>query len=447
MNSKAISYTLNQPALMLIAHLFVVLALLLPFKAHAVEVKQVDIPNAHSALLIEDHVLPIIHVRLTFNEVGSVTDPQDKLGRAAIYAAMLGEGSAELNAKAFYERLESKAIQIGADAGRDSFTLSMKILAEHRDEAFTLLAQLLNSPRLTQDSLDTVRTKALSALKQYESMPEYLVARHWSELAYPDHPYGRTAMGTKETLSAITLNDLKTFQSLLAKSNLHLSVVGAITETELKNLTDHYLADLPDKVELEEVKTASIAKTPQQDHISFDVPQTVVMFGSEGLPRDHEDFYAAYLVNYMIGGGGLTSILSDEVRQKRGLTYHISTLLASRDYGQAWYGSFSTKTDQAEEAKKLVADTVQKVADQGFTAEQLKQAQDYITGSFALNLDRGSSLLSYLELMQLEALGVDYLDKRNGYFQQVTLEQANRIAKQLLQPANWIMVTVGKPNN
>ncbi len=414
--------------------------------AGAVEVQRVVSPGGIEAWLIEDHSNPIIAVEAVFRG-GAVTDPADKAGRATMVAATLDEGAGELDSKTFQEELANRSIRLGFDAGRDGFRGSLRTLTRERDRAFELLRLALTEPRFDAEPVERIRQQLIVRAKRRAVDPSALAWATLRASLFPEHPYGRRSDGTPESLAAIETADLEAFVAeRLARDNLHIGVAGDITAAELGPLLDRVFGALPARAApLEVVEVA-----PEADGgtvvIDKEVPQSVVALGHGGIRRDDPDYYTAYAVNYILGGGGFASRLYTEVREKRGLAYSVYSYLNPGDYGQVVTGGVSTANARVGESLEIIRAEWARMAAEGPTAEELADAKTYLTGSFPLRFDSTDALAEILAGMQFEELGIDYLDKRNAYVEAITLEDARRVAAELYHPDRLTAVVVGQPD-
>ncbi len=410
----------------------------------AVAIEQVEAGDLKAWLAPHSQV-PVIYVSLTFKDAGAVADPKGKEGLAYIAARMLMQGTTQLDEAAFHAALESHAIDLDIDASQDDLTVGVRTLSQEWQPARDLMMQALLTPLLSPEKFDALKVRMLAKLKQLEESPEYLASVHWQALAYGAHPYANPTLGTRESVEAISLADVQAFlKAHLTRDNLVISVSGDVGASDVKELLTDHLMQLPqsvgDKANIADAVIAPEGRWSEQDAT---LPQSVVLFGRQGVERNDPDFYAAYMMNYMLGGGSLTSRLAQAVRVKEGLTYGISTDLDVGQHGAAFAGMFATANGQVAQALEIVNKELEKASMGDFTQSQLDAALGYITGSFPLQIASNASLVNYLNVMQLNNLGIDYLEKRNAYFKAVTLEQVNEVAKKLLNPKQMVVVKIG----
>lgn len=448
---KAPRKTLQRPSKPKVFSLAAVLAVLafalLPRGAAAIEVQQVVSPGGIEAWLIQDDSNPIIALQATFTG-GSATDPDGKAGLASMVAATLDEGAGDLDSQAFQKELADLSIQLGFRAGRDSFSGSLTTLTRNRDRAFDLLRLALTDSRFDAEPVERIRQQLIVRAQRNAVDPDAIA---WSTLMatlYPDHPYGRQRNGTPETLAAIETADLASFAAeRLARDNLYIGVAGDITPEELGVLLDSTFGALPAEAAPLNLTNASPATDGGTVVIDAEVPQSVVALGQSGLKRDDPDYYTAYAVNYILGGGGFASRLYEEVREKRGLAYGVYSYLQPLDHSALVLSGVATGNARVAESIEIIRAEWARMAAEGPTAEELENAQTFLTGSFPLRFDSTGALADILAGMQVENLGIDYLDRRNDYIEAITLEDAKRVAASLFKPEELTAVVVGQPEN
>ncbi len=415
--------------------------------AFAIDIQRIETPGGIEAWLVEEHAVPLVTMSVGF-KAGSFDDPKGKEGLASMVSSLLDEGAGDMDSLAFQKRLEDKAIRMGFSASRDSFSASLNTLSKNKEEAFDLFRLALTQPRFDDEAVERIRDQILVAHEQQEEDPQTISSRTWYETAFGDHPYARRSLGTGDSIKSITKTDLRGFlKSKIARDRMFVAVVGDIDPDSLSSLLDKTFADLPagsdpvveDRIEIENSGTVKV--------VDRDIPQSVMVFGSKGVLRDDPDFMPAYVMNYVLGGGGFASRLMEEVREKRGLTYGIYTYLVPLDRSGLYMGQVSTENAKAGETLSIVRAEFKKLRENGITEEELKNAKTYLTGSYPLRFDSNSKIAGQLVAIQLEELGIDYIDKRNELINAVTLEDIKRIAERLLDPDNMIISIVGKPEN
>ncbi|MGE5477653.1 MAG: M16 family metallopeptidase, partial [Bacteroidales bacterium] len=399
----------------LLAFLFVLVA---AAPAYAVTVERVVSPGGVEAWLVQDHSNPIISLSLAMQGGSGV---EAKPGLAHMVAGLLDEGAGPYDSQTFQGKLDDLAIQLSFDSGKDNFHGTLKTLTDNRDTAFELFRLALTQPRFDKEPVERVRNQILTMLARELQSPETVAARAWYRLVFAGHPYGISVRGEPDTVKAITTNDLRSYaKTWLSREGMVVSVVGDITPDQLKPLLDATFGGLPARHPAIAVADTQAQAAGKVQVIERDNPQSVAVFGSAGIKRDDPQWYAAYVMNYVLGGGGFSSWLTEEVREKRGLAYSVYSYLTPMDHAGVISGGVATQNARTGESIKLIKEQFARMATQGLTDKELEDAKTYLTGSFALQLDSTSSIASLLTAVQLDNLGIDYLDKRNSYIQAVT---------------------------
>ena len=362
-------------------------------------------------------------------------------------ASLLDEGAGDLDARAFQERLDERAISISFSAQRDSLRGSLKTLFEHREQAFDLLRLALNSPRFEAEAIERVRAGVLAGLRRRTTNPSDIAGDRWFARAFPNHPYGQPTRGTLDSVAKIGVGDLRDFhRNTIARSNLKIATIGSIDAREIAELVERAFAPLPQRPQLVPVPEIAPQGAGEQEVVQLDVPQTVIAFGGTGFKRADPDFIPAFVLNHILGGGSFSSRLYREVREKRGLAYSVYSYLAPYDRTGLFMGGVSTRNDRAAESLNIIREQIKKIADSGPTAEELAKAKSYLIGSFPLRFDTSGKIAGQLLEIQLENLGIDYIDRRNGLIQAVTAEDVQRAAKRFLTDARLLVTLVGRPD-
>lgn len=415
--------------------------------ASAIEIKEVTSPGGIKAWLVEDHTIPLIAMQFSFSG-GTAAEPADKQGVTNYLAGMLDEGAGDLDSQTFQTREDDLAMRMSFDAGLDDFTGSFQTLSRNRDESFELLRLALTSPRFDAGPMEKVRSQILLGIESDQEDPEVIAATAWMRAAFPDHPYARPERGTADTVKAMTPADLKALtQRLFGKDTLQIAVVGDITEADLKVLLDKTFGALPATSGMPKVAETAVKRGPVVEVIERDIPQSVMTFGFAGIKRDDPDFIPAYVMNFILGEGGFGSRLMEEVREKRGLTYGIYTSLVPLDHAGAFKGSVSTMNERAKETIDITRAEIARMAKDGPTQKELDEAKTYITGSYPLRFDSNRKIAGQLNGIQRQNLGIDYVNRRNGLIDAVTVDDVKRVAKRILDADGMIVTIVGRPKD
>jgi zinc protease len=322
----------------------------------------------------------------------------------------------------------------------------VQTLTANQDAVFDLVRLALSKPRFDKDAVERVRAQILAGLKFDENDPETVASLAWDKLAFPSHPYGRPVKGSTASIASISPQDLRSYSDrVFARDKLVISVVGDIDAAALGRALDHIFGALPAKAVLAPVADANPPLGPSQQIIEMDVPQSVAQFGHRGIARKDDDFIPAYVLNYIIGGGGFSSRLMEEVREKRGLAYSVHSNLFPFQHGAVFVGNVATKNEAVGQSLAVIEDELRRLAEQGPTAEELESAKSYLTGAYALRFESSSSIANQLLWIQIEDLGIDYVNHRNELIEAVSLEDIKRVAKRLFEADRLITTIVGKP--
>ena len=408
----------------------------------AAKIQRLISPGGIEAWFVQDATVPLIAMEYAFSG-GSSQDPADKPGTGSMVAGLLDEGAGDLDSKTYHERLDRRAIELGFSATRDYFRGSLRMLKDNKDEAFDLLQLALTSARFDAADIERIRAQVISGLRRETSNPSSLASRKFLEIAFGDHPYGRQANGTFDSVPDINVSDMKAYVGrILARDSLRISVVGDIDADTLGKLLDKTFGGLPAKGSLTPIPEIQAAKPPQRAFVPLDVPQTVVTFGGPGIRRHDPNFMAGYVVNHILGGGS-SSRLYKEVREKRGLAYSIYQSLLWMDRSALFIGNTGTRADRAGETVDAVEKEIRRMAEDGPTQKELDEAKSYLKGSQMLALDTSSKLASALLQYQLDKLPIDYIEKRNALVDAVTLDDSKKAA-QTLWGNGLLTVIVGR---
>ncbi len=412
--------------------------------ASATTIERIVSAGGIEAWLVREPAVPLVVVDFAFGG-GAVQDPSGKAGTAELVSSMLDDGVGDYDSKTFHDRLERKAIEMNFSVDRETLRGTMRTLKENGDEAFEDLRLSLNAPRFDASDIDLNRAQILAGLRRATTSPGDIANRRWWETAFAGHPYGRPVNGSLESLPTITADDLKAYtHRVLARSNLKIAIVGDIDPNAARAMLDHVFGGLPAKADLNAVEAVSPQGLGRRIVVSLDVPQSVVEFGGAGIARKDPDFMAAYIVNHILGGGSFSSRLYQEVREKRGLAYSVSDSLMWLDHAAMFLGTTATRDDRTGETLDLIQSEIRRLAENGPTADELAKAKAYLNSAFALNLDTSSKVAGLLVQLQLDDLGVDYISRRTAMIDAVSLDDAKRVAKRLLD-GGLLVTVVGKP--
>ena len=428
----------------MIARLFILGCLLvLPRWALALEIQSVKSDSGIEIWLTEDHVNPIISVAFGFKG-GSGYNPPGKEGLAELASGLLDEGAGDIDSETFQKRLTDRGIDFSFEAGLDDFTGRLRFLRDDRGEAAELLGLALSAPRFDPEPVERIRNSLLVDIAEDEADPNAVAGRAMLKMMIDGHPDARPSKGTKASMTSITADDLRQFvRQRFVRSRLHVSIVGDISPAEAKAFVDQAFGRLPQDAPLHNVPPIEPSKIGRALVVDFPVPQAIVQFAEPGIPRSDPDFFAAYLVNYVLGGGGFSARLMHEVREKRGLVYGIGSDLWTFDAGGLIAGQFQTNPQDVAQAIDIVRAEWQRMANEGPTQAELDDAKTYLLGYYPRNFTSTLETAQLLRSLQTEKLGIDYVTRRQKEIAAVTIEDARRVAKRLFDASQLTFVVVG----
>ncbi|MFA4994252.1 MAG: pitrilysin family protein [Bdellovibrionales bacterium] len=428
--------------------LFFAILLLISLPAYAINIQEVvGKKSGVKAWLVENHKLPVVAMHFAF-QGGNEQDPADKQGLAALTTGLLTQGAGPYDAAAFQQQLADRSISIGFSAERDKISGGLKCLSVDKDTAFDLLRLAITEPRFNAADIERQRAQHLSGIRRQFSDPNWQARNALVSQIYARHPYSQRRLGTLKTLESITRDDIQEFAAKhLARATLTVAVAGDMTPDELSAALDKTFVDLPARAQLTPIADSpEIKKTPTV-LVRRDGTQTELLFAMPGPKRSDPDYYAAEVANYVIGGGGFASRLMQEVRDKKGLTYGISTYLSPAQHGGLIVGGAAVDNPKAAEALNTILDALRRFHDEGLTEKELEAAKDYLTGAMPLALTSTDKIAGLLVSMQREKLGRDYLDRYNRLIRSVSKGDIERVLERFFNPDKMTLVMVGKPKS
>jgi zinc protease len=410
----------------------------------AVDIQQVTSPGGIKAWLVQEPTIPFVALEINF-EGGAATEPADKRGVTNLMAGLLEEGTGDMDARAFAKARDSLAASFRFDAGQDYVTVSARFLTETSDQAIDLLRQAIVAPNFDEVAVARVRDQVLTSLRSDLTDPDTIASTALSAKIYGDHPYASPYEGSIDSVTALTRDDIiAAHKSTMTRDRVYVGAVGDISAEELGVMLDKLLLGLPE-TGAEVPPPATMEFDGSQQVIPFDTPQSVALFAQPAINRDDPDYFAAYILNHILGGAGFESRLMTEVREKRGLTYGISSFMISRDLADVWIGQVASANDRMAETVQVVKDEWARMARDGVTAEELEQAKTYLTGAYPLRFDSNAAIARILVGMQSIGRTPEYIETRNDNINAVTLEQINALAARLMDVNKLDFVIVGQP--
>lgn len=425
--------------------LFGLLALFAWSPAGAITIQDVASPGGLHAWLVEDHTQKVISLSFAIPG-GSASDPADKPGLSTFALSLLDEGAGPYDSGQYQGRLADLSASVSFDAAADYLTGGLETLSPTRDEVFELLRLALSSPRFDPPAVERIRGELLQLIDGEQQEPDAIASHAFLKAEFPGHPYGAWPNGTLASAKAMTIDDLKAFaRTRLSRAGLLVAVVGDISAEELKPLLDKTFGGLPATSSAAPVPDAVPAAPAELLLARKPVPQSVARFGQPGLPIKDKDFYALMVVNRVLGGSGFTARLEAEVREKRGLAYGITTSLLNRRHADLIEGSVGTQNARLADTVAIVRQEWARMRDEGPTEAELADAKRFLNGNYTIGLDSTGAIAQRLIGLQQEGLPIDYFTRRPQLIDAVTLEDAKRAARRVLDPAKLLFVVVGDP--
>ena len=414
---------------------------LLPFVAGAIEIKEITTPLGIKAWLVEDRSTPVVALSYSFSG-GTATDPA---GQAGI-TDLLTDGAGSMDAQAFRQRQENAAASLGFNASLDRLNGSLRVLSVNRDEGFELLRLALTQPRFDPDMVNQRRAQTIASINQASQRPGSVASRTLMETLFAGHPYAADPDGTPEGLAAATPELLKKRAAeLLLRNGLIVSAVGDIGEAELARQLDRSFGVLPTGTPPALPPQWVPPTTARTVVVERPVPQSTAVMALPGIARDDPEWYAALVMNHVLGGGGQQSRLFNEVREKRGLAYSVSSGLRTYRRASLLVMSTGSANERIAEAIKVIRVEMGRMRNEGVTESELNDAKTYLTGALALSLDSSGSIAGLLHSLQIDGLSPDHLTRRGALIAAVRLEDVRNVARRLLRDETLTTVVVGKP--
>jgi len=409
-----------------------------------VNIQQITSPEGINAWVVEEPSIPFTALEIRMRG-GASLDEDGKRGAVNLMTALIEEGSGDMDAQAFQRELDALAASFSFRVFDDTMSISARFLTENQDAALALLKQALTQPRFDQDAIDRVRAQVISGIASDEKNPNRIAGAYFDGAAFAGHPYATSIDGTVESVGALSQADLfAAHRNTLTRDQIFVSAVGDISADEIGPILDDLLGDLPAEGP-PAVGDVDFGLAGGVTVIDYDTPQSVALFGHAGIERDDDDFFAAYILNSILGGSGFESRLMNEVREERGLTYGIRSYLVPKFHAEMWIGQVASANATIAEAIEVTRDVWTGLATDGVTEEELAVTKTYLTGEYPLRFDGNAEIAEIMVGMQMIGLPPEYVVNRNDYIEAVTIDDVNRVAATYLRPDDLHFVVVGKP--
>ncbi|MFB3886453.1 MAG: M16 family metallopeptidase [Thermodesulfobacteriota bacterium] len=405
-------------------------------------VQRMVLANQLVLLICEEHSLPFVTFQLLV-DTGSWKDPAGKEGLAYLTARALLLGSSGRTVNAINEELDFMGASLNAFSGRDYSTLSLRILKKDLDKGFDLLMGTLTRPTFPEEEIRREREKILAAIQSAEDEPGDVSEKEFEKVLFSNSPYGHPVEGTKESLPRLTREEVFNFhRDYYHPNNAVLTVVGDITPDEIKRKLLPILEKWPSTKIPETDFNFAVTKERKTVKIDRAITQANIILGHAGVARKNPDFYALTVMNYILGGGGFSSRLVEEIRIKRGLAYSVGSFFDPGKYPGSFQVFLQTKNASAPEAISLALREMERIQKEPVSEKELEGAKKYLIGSFPMRLDTQAKLANFLSQIEYFGLGLDYPDKYPSLIRSVTREDVLEMARTYLHPESYILVVV-----
>lgn len=424
---------------------FVIQVLLLASSVSATQLAEREtLPNGMVVLHAGRHSVPMVSVVMAIR-AGSISEPSAKAGLAYLAAALLTEGTQKRTSREISEAIEFVGGSLSASAGADYTTVSLTVLKKDIELGFDLLSDIVRNPAFREEEISRKQKITVNMLIQQNEEPGVVASIAFSKAVFGEHPYGRQVQGTVETIPAVTRQDLVGFhEAQYAPNNTIVSVVGDISRDELRLLLNRYFGDWQQaKLSDTPLPTVERKNNPTVIKVDKDLTQSNVILGHLGIARDNPDYYAVSVMNYILGGGGFSSRLMDNIRDNRGLAYDVHSFFSASRYGGSFQAGLQTRNESANTAIAEVIKEVQRIRTEPVSDKELSDAKSYLTGSFPLRIDSNSKIAGFNLVVEYYGLGLDFVDRYPAIINAITKEDIERVAKKYLDPVNYVLVVVG----
>jgi zinc protease len=411
--------------------------------SHALDIKKMTLSNGATLLVSEAHQLPMVTVMIEF-DAGTRRDPKGKEGLAELTARCLSQGTKELTAPEFDQKVDFMGSAVGVSAGRDYSTAGMTSLTKYRDNTLKLLAGILTEPGLRDADIERKRAEQVAEIKAAEEQPGYTADVEFVKDLFGDSPYGHPGGGYSDSVAKLGIDDVRTFYRDHYKlGNAIIAVAGDVTADEVKVSLEKELAGLAGTV-TPQIEPAPI-NVPPGLHVKLidrNVVQANIIMGSGGVERSNPDFYRLKVMNYILGGGGFSSRLVKVVRSEHGLAYSVDSGFEPGKFQGAFTIGLQTKNQSSNQAIDLILQQIREIQEKPVSDAELDGAKKFLIGSFPLNIERQNAIASFMVQVEFYGLGLDYAEQYPKLIGSVTKDDVLAVAKKYLHPDAMIVVAV-----
>jgi zinc protease len=398
-------------------------------------------------LFVEDHDIPMLDVAVTL-QAGSSFDAPGKSGVAGMTHQLLDSGSEGLSEDEISRGMADIGAQFGGSFDQDSSSVSLRTLssAAERNKALDIMARVLQHPVFPQAILEREKVRLIAALKEAETKPEIIAEKAFQKAVFGTHPYALPSSGEVDSVEKITVQDLRDFyHTHYQAAYAVVAIMGDVTRSQAEAIAQQLTAQLPLSPAPAALPKVVMKISASEQRIPHPASQSHILIGAPGIARGDPDYFALYVGNYTLGGGGFVSRLMNEVREKRGLAYSVYSYFMPLKQPGAFQIGLQTKKDQADEALKLVRSTLTDFIAKGPTEKELVAAKQNIIGGFPLRIDSNRKILEYLSVIGFYDLPLTYLDDFTKNIDKVTVAQVRDAFRRHIDPQAMATVIVGAP--
>lgn len=434
----------------LTAGLAVLTAGLLVFSSAAqagVKIQHWQTASGSEVYFVENHDLPIVDLSVNF-AAGSARDSVEKSGLAGITRYMMTLGAAGMSDEKIANKMADVGAVLGGDFDADRAGFKLRTLSSEREktQALAVFTKILQQPDFPENVLEREKARIISGLQESATQPESISSKAFMAALYGSHPYSLDDSGEVDTVAKIKRDDLQSFyKQYYGAKGAVVAIIGDLTREQAAAIAESVSSGLPNAPAASPIPAVSLPAQALEKRIAHPASQSHILLGYPGIKRGDPDLFPLYVGNYILGGGGFVSRLTEEVREKRGLVYSVYSYFMPMAEAGPFQVGLQTKKDQAEDALKLVRETLGKFIQNGVTEAELKAAKANIIGGFPMRIDSNGKILDYLAVIGFYKLPLNYLDEYNSNVEKVTVAQIKDAFSRRLKPENFVTVIVGDP--
>ena len=410
----------------------------------AIQFESLETKNGIKFWLIEDKALPLVSISFSFKG-GSILDPVGKSGVTNLMTSLLDEGTQNFTASEYRLFKRENGIKISFSTSKERIEGTFQVVKPRLQEGFYLLHESINKAKFPINEIKKIKSQVEASIKIDNSNISTIASNKFNKFFFKDKLIGRNTKGSLETLGNISRDDIQSiYRSSFIKNRLVIGISGDIEPDLAKKYVDYVFGDLPSKKFINPISMLEDLNKGMKI-IEMKTPQTTVVFGQKGLGRKDKEYFAARVINYVLGGGGFQSRLYKEIREANGLVYSIYSYLLPYEYAGVIVGGFQTRNQNVGKTIEKVKTEWNRIKTEGITKIELQNAKTYYKGSFSRNFTSTLSIASLLMIVQYYDLGEDYFDKRDLIIDNLKLNELNNLAKNLFDSETLFFMIVGEP--